>query len=256
MTNEEMVMRTKNGKAKEYYIPALWERVQKFAAVKARDYYHSHHSLCNSAGVDLDDLKQEAYFAFLDAIRYYDPEKEYKFISYMVYPMLNTFNSMCGVRTQHDRKEPLNNAKRFETPVGEEGMTLGDMIEDEAAGKGLQSVDDLDYTKRLRSDLEECIDMLNPDQAYTIRERYFGGLNFQQIAERHSIAESLCRSRETEALRRLRRGINYAKLKKYQDDIISMYGYRSNYSRWRHSGCSSVEYVVLKREKVYENWAY
>ena len=254
MTNEELVMIIKGGN--DELTPSLWERVERFAYVKATDYYYLHTDLCARAGVTLDDLKQESYFAFMAAVNYYDPDKGFLFLSFMTYPLLKAFNGACGLITQKGKLEPLNNFKSLITPVGEEDLTREDMLEDETAGEDFQSIEELDYTKRLRSDLEECIDTLNPDQAYTIRERYFEGMNTRQIAERHGITEGLCRGRETEALRHLRRGKNYAKLAKYQNDIISRFAYKSSFSLWRDSGCSSVEYTVLKREKAAERWAY
>lgn len=254
MTNEELVMVIKGGN--DELTPSLWERVERFAHVKATDYYYLHTDLCARAGVTLDDLKQEAYFAFMAAVNYYDPDKGFLFLSFMTYPLLKAFNGACGLITQKGKLEPLNNFKSLSTPVGEEDLTMEDMLEDETAGEDFQSIEELDYTKRLRSDLEECIDTLNPDQAYTIRERYFEGMNTRQIAERHGITEGLCRGRETEALRHLRRGKNYAKLAKYQNDIISRFAYKSSFSLWRDSGCSSVEYTVLKMEKAAERLAY
>ena len=254
MTNEELVMVIKGGN--DELTPSLWERVERFAHIKATDYYHLHTDLCARAGVTLDDLKQESYFAFMAAVNYYDPDKGFLFLSFMTYPLLKAFNGACGIITQKRKQEPLNNAKSLSTPVGEEDSTLEDMLEDEAAGDSFQRIEEMDFTKRLRSDLEECIDSLNPDQAYTIREKYFCGMNTRQIAERHGITEGLCRGRETEALRHLRRGKNREKLKVYQNDIISRCGYKSSYGLWRSSGCSSTEYTVLKREKAAERWAY
>ena len=73
MTNEELVMVIKGGN--DELTPSLWERVERFAHVKATDYYYLHTDLCARAGVTLDDLKQESYFAFMAAVNYYDPDK-------------------------------------------------------------------------------------------------------------------------------------------------------------------------------------
>ena len=254
MTNEELVMVIKGGN--DELTPSLWERVERFAYAKATDYYCLHTELCARSGVTLDDLKQESYFAFMASVNYYDPDKGFLFLSFMTYPLLKAFNGACGIITQKGRQEPLNNAKSLSAPVGEEDLTLEDMLEDKTAGDSFQSIEDLDYTKRLRSDLEECIDTLNLEQAYTIRERYFEGMNPRQIAEKHGVTESRCKGREAEALRNLRRGKNWSRLKVYQDDIISRHAYKSSFALWRDTGCSSVEYTVLKMEKATERLAY
>lgn len=254
MTNEELVMVIKGGS--DELAPSLWERVERFAYAKATDYYWLHTELCAKAGVTLDDLKQESYFAFVAAVNYYDPDKGFLFMTFMNYPLQTAFNSACGTRTQAGRKSLLNGAKSLKTPVGEEDLTLEDMLEDVTASDEFQRIEDLDYTKRLRSDLEECIDTLNPNQADTIRKKYFCGMNTRQIAERYGITEGLCRGRETEALRHLRRGKNFARLQKYREDIIASHAYRGGFDLWRDTGCSSVEHTVLKMEKAAERMAY
>ena len=150
----------------------------------------------------------------------------------------------------------MNKAKSFNIPVGEEDLKLEDMLEDETALDAFQSVVDLDYTKRLHSDLEDCINTLNQNQQEVIRCRYFSGMSFSDIAEHQNIKESLCRNREIEALRKLRRGKNFARLQKYRDDIIASHAYKSSFNLWRDTGCSSVEHTVLKMEKAAERWAY
>ena len=85
MTNEELVMIIKGGN--DELTPSLWERVERFAYVKATDYYYLHTDLCTRAGVTLDDLKQESYFAFMAAVNYYDPDKGFLFLSFMTYPL-------------------------------------------------------------------------------------------------------------------------------------------------------------------------
>lgn len=254
MTNEEMVMVIKGGN--DELTPSLWERVERFAHIKATDYYHLHTDLCARAGVTLDDLKQESYFAFMAAVNYYDPDKGFLFLSFMTYPLLKAFNGACGLITQKGKSEPLNNFKSLSTPVGEEDLTLEDMLEDETAGEGFQSIEELDYAKRLHSDLEDCINTLNQNQQEVIRCRYFSEMSFSDIAEHQNINESLCRNRELEALRKLRRGKNFARLQKYRDDIITSHAYKSSFALWRDTGCSSTEYAVLKREKAAERWAY
>lgn len=254
MTNEELVMIIKGGN--DELTPSLWERVERFAYVKATDYYYLHTDLCARAGITLDDLKQESYFAFMAAVNYYDPDKGFLFMTFMNFPLQNAFNGLCGLRTKQGRENPLNKAKSLNTPVGEEDSTLEDMIEDKTAVDSFQRIEELDYTKRLHSDLEDCINTLNQNQQEVIRCRYFSDMSFSDIAEHQNINKSLCRNRELEALRKLRRGKNFARLQKYRDDIITSHAYRSGYGLWRNSGCSSTEYIVLKMENAAERMAY
>ena len=256
MTNEDLAVKIKEGKAKDYYIPVLWERIGRLANMLAKDYYYSHRLSCMAAGVEMDDLKQESYFGFLDAIRYYNPEKDVLFTSYMSYPLKNCFDSLCDRRTQRGKNAPLNNSVSLLDPIGEEDLTLLDMLEDKTAADEFKQIELLDYTVRLRSDLEECINSLNQKQQEVIRSRYFLEMSFADIAEMQKATTQICRTRETEALRKLRRGMAAARLQKYHDDIISRYSYKGSFGSWRNSGSSSVERAVLKMEEAAEMVAY
>ena len=85
-TNEELAMMIQDGdKAR---IPELWERVRGLYMKKAFAYFHNHAALCARCGVDLDDVKQQSFFAFLHSIEQYEPECELAFTSYINYPFL------------------------------------------------------------------------------------------------------------------------------------------------------------------------
>ena len=44
-------------------------------------------------------MKQEGYFAFLDAVQAYSPASGYRFTTYLHYPLQNRINALLGVRT-------------------------------------------------------------------------------------------------------------------------------------------------------------
>ena len=158
MTNEELASLIQEGNTA--LLPSLWEQVERFTAAKAKDYFSLHPLTCSASGVTLEDLQQEAYFALLDAVRYYDPEAGHTFLTYMRYPLQNAFNALCGRRTQKSKQAPLNHSKSLYTPIGEEDITLADTLEDESAAEDFQQAEAAIYHRQLHNALEECLSTL------------------------------------------------------------------------------------------------
>lgn len=226
--------------------PSLWERVERFAYAKATDYYYLHPETCARAGVTLDDLKQEAYFAFMAAVDYYDPDKGFLFLSFMTYPLQKAFNGACGLITQKGKQEPLNKAKSLSTPVGEEDITIADTLEDESAAEDFQQAEAAIYHKQLHNALEKCLSTLPEIQEAAIRCRFYEGLTIAQTGEKIGLSRTQSQNREYVGLRALRTGKNRKRLEPFREDIISRHAYRSSFSLWRNTGTSSTEYTAMK----------
>ena len=101
MTNEELAALIKQD-GHDDMIPILWERVSKLLEMKAVKYYELLESRFSEKGYTLEDVKQEMYFAFLTALKYYDPKGEYKFVTYLEAPVkalmvrLTEKNTICN----------------------------------------------------------------------------------------------------------------------------------------------------------------
>ncbi len=246
MTNEELALKIQNGERD--LIPPLWEQVERFIYLKSENWYWQHEETCIRCGVALDDLKQVSYFAFLDAIRYYTSADGYKFLTYLVFPLRNRFNEACGIRTKAQAQRPLNRCKSLNAavPGSEEGITYEDIIVDEIAAEDFQRAEDGIYNEQLRSVLDECLATLPEVQSTVIQYRYFEGLTAEEVGQKVGLTYVQCRNRETDGLRKLRRGKNRKRLEAFAEDIISRYAYCSSYSLWKATGTSSTEYTALK----------
>jgi RNA polymerase sigma factor (sigma-70 family) len=246
MTNEELALKIQNGERN--LIPTLWEQVERFIYLKSENWYWQHEETCIRCGVALDDLKQVSYFAFLDAIRYYTSADGYKFLTYLVFPLRNRFNEACGIRTKAQAQRPLNRCKSLNAavPGSEEGITYEDTIIDELAAEDFQRAEDDIYNEQLRSVLDECLATLPEVQSTVIQYRYFEGLTAEKAGQKVGLTYVQCRNRETEGLRKLRRGKNRKRLEAFAEDIISRYAYCGSYSLWKATGTSSTEYTALK----------
>lgn len=110
MTNEELWAAGK--------LPELWEAVARLLYQFARKFYlHHGKDVCSRHGVTLEDLQQECYFAFLDAVRAYNPEKGFRFTSYLSRHAQNRFRACMGIFTKLDA---LNYADSMNTPTAED----------------------------------------------------------------------------------------------------------------------------------------
>lgn len=247
MTNEKLTELIQDGITE--LIPSLWENTAKFFYLQARKWFNKYPDMCRRAGVELQDLEQESYFAFLDAVRYYKREAGLKFLSYADFPIKNRFNDLLGLRYEAQTHLPLNGAVNIEKPIGEEDITLQDMLEDPAAAQEFSSLEALIDNKILRDDLEACISNLKPIEAAAIRCRYFDGLTLEETGERLGVSRNMARSREADGLRNLRRGQNGKRLKKYRADIISTSYRLGGLGKWKNTHTSSTEWAVLQMDE-------
>ena len=72
MTSEQLVTYIQQG-GKEL-LPILWERVKRLCFMLCGQYYSKYRERFAACGVELCDLRQECYAAFLAAVRSYKAE--------------------------------------------------------------------------------------------------------------------------------------------------------------------------------------
>lgn len=242
MTNEQLAELIKDGHAE--YTEQLWGRLEKFIALKARQYYELHKETCDKSGITRNDLAQEGFFAFSKALEAYEVGGEYKFITMLNYPLLSRFGYILDYRDKHRLKELLNNCGSLDVVIGDEKTSaLKEFIPDERAAEEIESVNaDVD-NKLLHEDLEKRIDALPHRQGETIRQMYFYNVPVKELAKRFNVSYNMIATEHRAALKRLRHN---PELKKYRDDIIATHTYGGTLSRFLHTGTSSVEHTVLK----------
>ena len=236
ISNEEMALLIKEGP--EELIPALWDNVKLFVYLNCNRYYNNNKRKCEAAGVEPDDLRQEGYFAVLKAIESYDNMSGYKFITFMSYPLKNTFNELTGQR----KKRLLNDTISLDAPIkSDDDLILLDTVKDKR--DYIEDIDDRLYNETLHNDLELALKDLDCKEETVIRYYYYKGYSDSEIAKELNInpkTATYSRKRGLNALMRSKR------LKEYREDIISQYAYKSSFSSWYFKGISSVELTVMK----------
>lgn len=242
MTNEELAVLIQEGDKE--YIEELWERVRRIIYIYCYRYYNANAGRCASCGIEKDDLIQEGFFAMLEAVKAYKPESGYKFASFLRYPLKKAFNSLTGLRTAAQTQLPLNHALNIDKPLeGAENMRLVDTIPDEAATESMDNVEKKLYISQLRHDIEKGLEKLPENERKAIRGIYLEGISGTKAAADEGLKPQSIYCRVKSGFTKLRKDPT---LMKYRDDIISRYGHKSSFSRWKHSGYSSTEYTALR----------
>lgn len=174
MTNEQLAKAIKTNKNNRL-IFKLWNNVRKLIYIKCDKYYFSLNDRFKASGIDIWDLRQEMYFAFLEALKAYDPDKNFKFVTYLEFPIKNAVKKALGIGCKF---QPLNNSESLDKPVaGQEELTLSDMITDEK--------DDILKIIRKNTDSEIIrneVEKLHGKQKNIIVLYYFNDKNDGEIA--------------------------------------------------------------------------
>lgn len=184
-TNEELAMMIQDGdKAR---IPELWERVRGLYMKKAFVYFHNHAALCARCGVDLDDIKQQSFFAFLRSIEQYEPECELAFTSYINYPFQTEMQELTRTRHSGQLQDCLNRCSSLDTPIEtDEGTdsTIGDFVPDPTAIEFVELLDAESVGAMIRNEVQQ----LPEREREIICAYFFDGQTLGQIADRLGVS--------------------------------------------------------------------
>ena len=202
MTNEQLAAFIKQGGNAEF-IPILWERIRKLMYMKSDRVYSALQSRFNQCGVEIWDLKQSCYTAFLKALEGYKPESGNKFTAYLSYPFRNTVQELTGIRTKQQKQEPLNSCESLDMPLNKdepEKLTLADTIADDNAVNAPERVELADDYRVLH----EAVERLKEPVNHVISEYYFQDKKMPQIAKEMGISIERVRQYKAKGLRCLR----------------------------------------------------
>ena len=209
MTNEELAIEIQNGKT-EYY-PVLWDQVERFIKKKANERMRK---LPEGVDVEFDELYDSGFFAVVNAVKYYKPEKDCTFLTILGYTLKNAFSEVTGIRTAKGRNDPLRYALSFDTPVVSDGsLTLADVLTDDTdfVEESAQRAN----KKAMRKALDSALDKLPPKEAEVIRLQYYSGHSVEQTAEAMGLDQTQVTSLRHSAMSRLRTPEILAELEQY-----------------------------------------
>ncbi len=247
MTNEVLAEFIQQGDNDEL-LPVLWEKVQTLLFIKAERYYYAFSDTLCRYGYEVQDIKQECYSAMLAAVRWYNPDKGYKFTTYLNYALKHIIRGLYS-----GKNDALNHAATMslEQPIGTDKdgaeLTLADTMADDTAAQAFEDIENNAYY----STLYNAIETLPEDQRQVIQAIYFDGCKLAQTAERLKLTPAIVRKLEGKALRHFRSGKIGVQLRRvYGDEYaprrgLYTYGYHKGIEAFASSRSSSVEDAAL-----------
>jgi RNA polymerase sigma factor (sigma-70 family) len=148
--------------------------------------------------VEVEDLEQVSYFALLDAMRAYDPERGYSFLTWLGFPLRNRFNELTRLRAPGQRKDSTLTPVSLDEPVPGTDIPIVDTLIDPMAEEAFRRVEDAD-------EFRLTIESLPETQREVMRLRIGEELSYQEIADVCSMTHAAVKSNLTMGMERLRR---------------------------------------------------
>ena len=240
MTNEQLAEFIKQG-GNDELLPLLWEKTHKLVYMHCSRLYSGNIERFKRHGIDEWDLKQSAYEGFLAAIKAYNPEKGYKFNTYLPYSLKRVVRNLIGVPGRNE-KDLLNICDSLDRPIAEDNETeLSETIPDEAAILPFDDVEKADVFRVVREEVDKLPDL----EKQVIKAVYFDNMTMKETgAALGGISPERVRQRKVDGLRKLRRSRGIREL--YVNSIT--YAPRSA-AACLHVG-SVVETDTERREKL------
>lgn len=230
-TNEQLALACQAGDRQA--IAQLWEQTKALICSWCYHYYERGRDRCAACGVELADLQQEGFLALLDAVQAFRPEQEYKFTSYLNFPLKNRCNALLGKR---GAPRLLNGCGSLDETIGKDKETaIMDMIADPSAGEEFESAEDREYTRQLHEALQEAMDTLQEKHRDILQWRYYDGLTLQQCGERMQCTPEYIRQLSKQAIYRMRKGQAMKILSRFLDESSRAYT-GTGFQAWKSGG--------------------
>ena len=205
--------------------------------------YKFHYTLCkkylrvaSQYGWEFNDLMSTAWFGTERAIKAFDPEKGYKFITYLGYHVTNAIHELLGIR---NGRRPRRNISLEEEVLGAENLTIGDTIEDNGAVNAFEEAENAVYFRTLLEEVEK----LPQNNKDTVKQYYFDNADITQIADNLKVSEKDVRRYKDKALNELRK--NKRIKETYGEEVeyrhVTLAGFKRTWT-------SSTEWEVLHKQ--------
>lgn len=132
MTNEQLAEFIQSGDNDEL-IPVLREKVKLLIYMKCDRIYSAKPDYFKQCGVEVWDMKQACYSAYLNAVKYYKPESRYKFTTFLVKPMQSAINDLTCCNKKNVLNSSISLDQTIKTDEGE-GTSYLKLIPDPQSG--------------------------------------------------------------------------------------------------------------------------
>ena len=132
-------------------ILVLWLACRQYVMQQARRWYRAFEG---RRGVSLEDLEQAGFLALAKAVETWKPESS-AFSTWLTFHLKSAFAAAYRVRTNHELKDPLNDATSLDVPPAgaDEDCILRDIIPDVAAARAFEAVEQQELCEAVQNAL-------------------------------------------------------------------------------------------------------
>lgn len=198
-SNEELAERIKAGE--ESLLPILWGQCRRTIAIMAAKYRGI---MEQNAFIDKEDFIQCGYFAMLEAVEAYSPEKGYKLNTYLNFKYKKQIYAMFGNKREGDNYIFPAATSSLNITLENDGhkTELLELLEDKSA-EDIET----DYEKKeLQQIVRAAVGRLPERERHVIQEIYFNERTKTQIADGQHYKNQFAVTRtEDRALQMLRK---------------------------------------------------
>lgn len=251
LTNEELAILIQSGNRQ--YIPQLWNQVYRFLDMKASMYFNYACNSMKNVLYELDDLKQEGFFAMIAAAEKFSPEKGCSFLTLFSLCLKTAFANVSGSGSF----DPLFSSISGDVQMYDDDHgTILDFIPDERSfGDG--SVESMATAgieaNELHDILEKCLRSLPQTDETILRGLYYQGRSSKDIAEELHCTQQNIYAKKQSALEDLYTQRNINGLADFLDRNTNFYR-KSSVRSFNLSGTSVVESLVFERDRLAKKW--
>ena len=292
MTNEELVILTRNAVSPAELMLQLWQ--QNYGLIyRIANRYKSLD--------DIEDLLQEGFLGLYEAVRHYDPDTEVPFANYAALwirqaisryvksngivripehagiqvraycRMVSRWESefgrkpteweICrylditpGMLRQIEKDGQMGQIGSLDVPIGEEeDSSMYDMVPGNSDQE--EEIVERMQQEHLRDEVWKIVDSLPEEQSAIIRMRYQHGCTLKEAGESLGMSISQAKTMESKAFRELRKPSNSKRLMLFLEDGIRSRAMSGNgVGSFQRSGMSSTERTALWMEGDMERY--
>ena len=244
LTNEELALLIKDGKTELY--TELWENCKDLISLIAHKHFTVNYDRCISVGVTVDDIIQSGYFALIDAVKYFDTESGYKFVTYLNLPFKRQVNILLGYNTSY--RDGLDYSTSLDVPINDDigETTLADTIIDENSENAFINAENYIFNTQLKTALNNAISTLPDREQSILINNYFNSLPLAEIERCYqNLNYQQLRNIRDAALVKLRTK-HYRTLRPFYNEIFSKAIKNTSHTAFVNNCASSVELTVEK----------
>jgi len=201
MTNEQLAQFIQSGDSDEL-IPVLWEKIKPLVYMKCEKIYAAKPNYFKQCGVEVWDMKQACYSAYLAAIKYYKPESGYKFTTFLDKPMQNAISELTDCRTS--KKNVLNESLSLNQTITSEDGEETSYIDLVADPQGNEFIDNLEQEAETMT-IWDAVNSLDEKYSSVIIAYFRDNKTFKEIAKDMNVSFQRVRDINQYALRLLKR---------------------------------------------------